>query len=523
METMVPAFRNSIERDHLPMSQGTMLSSVAMVCLLVSAASCAMPRPHEKQIMTYDMGNATFGITPLPVTAALVITKSDASAHQRFRIDCKDMDYSISMETEFLKAADPALRQSVSRLDVREGPVSPDTADMVIEMTVPSLDVTEERCRLDSGWAYNPLFWIVHGRTRTGDLHTAAVATSLDFRATVKGKHSRELFSQEYGWKGTTTLMSGGITTETDWEFGTSVSKAFHDLLRKLAFDMTDSGALRAYTRNTGSVHAHSDVDDLPPVHAAPLPRRYALVIGIEQYRRLPVAEYAGHDALMMAQYLTRVMGYQEQNVKVLINDHASLTDFRKYIEEWLPNNVEENGIVFVFYAGHGIQDVATKEAYLLPYDGDRGFITATGYSLSRLYHKLGELPAKEIVVALDSGFSGAGERSVLAEGSRPVGVTIPAGLPSNKIAVLTASSGIQPSSTYSEQGHSLFTYFLLKGLSREGDVNGDGVVDLGELYNYVALHVPGVAREHRNGEQTPQLVAPLGWDRSVRLIERAP
>jgi uncharacterized caspase-like protein len=263
-------------------------------------------------------------------------------------------------------------------------------------------------------------------------------------------------------------------------------------------------------------------VDDLPPVHTAPQPRRYALVIGVEQYRRLPVAEYARHDALMMAQYLTRVMGYQEQNVKVLINDHASLTDFRKYIEEWLPNNVEENGIVFVFYAGHGAPHAATKEGYLLPYDGDRGFITATGYPLSRLYHKLGELPAKEIVVVLDACFSGGGDRSVLADGSRPVEVTLEAGLPSKRIAVLAASSGLQPSSSYSELGHGLFTYVLLKGLSRESDGNRDGVVDLGELFDYVALHVSGIARQRQNGEQTPHLVVPPGWDRSVTLIERA-
>jgi hypothetical protein len=175
----------------LPMSKRAILSSVAAVCLLVSATSCGMPRPHEKQIMTYEMEKTQFGVTPLPVAAALVVKKSEANVHQRFRIDCKDMAYSISMETEFLKAVVPALKQSVSRLDVIEDPASPYTYDMVIEMSVPNLDVKPERCRLDSGWAYNPLFWIVHGRTRTGDLHTAAVATNLTFARRSKARIAR--------------------------------------------------------------------------------------------------------------------------------------------------------------------------------------------------------------------------------------------------------------------------------------------------------------------------------------------
>jgi uncharacterized caspase-like protein len=207
----------------------------------------------------------------------------------------------------------------------------------------------------------------------------------------------------------------------------------------------------------------------------------------------------------------------------VLLNENASLTDIMKYVEDWLPRKVKGDGSVFIYYSGHGAPNVVTKEAYILPYDGDPAFLKATGYSLNRLYEKLGQLPAKEIVVALDSCFSGAGGRSVVAAGARPVGLEIDGSLRSQKIAVLTASSGTQISSSYSDQGHGLFTYFLLKGLRSEGDVNRDGVVDLGELYNYVQVQVPTVARKHYNNEQTPQLIGSAEWGRKIRLVESAP
>ena len=166
-----------------------------------------------------------------------------------------------------------------------------------------------------------------------------------------------------------------------------------------------------------------SDVDELPLVKAKPNKNSYAIVIGIENYRqKLPKADYAVNDAKTMTEYLTKVMGYPEENVITLLNDHASNVDLVKYFEKWLPNNVENGGSVFVYYSGHGAPDPKSGSAYLVPYDGDPSFIDETGYSLKRMYAALGKLPAKEVIVALDSCFSGAGGRSVLAKGAQAIG-----------------------------------------------------------------------------------------------------
>ncbi len=252
-----------------------------------------------------------------------------------------------------------------------------------------------------------------------------------------------------------------------------------------------------------------SDVDNLPAIKTKLNKSSYAIVIGIEQYRqKLPKADYAVSDAKLVSEYLSRVMGYPEENVVTLLNERAAMGDFVKYFEKWLSNNVEKDGSIFIYFSGHGAPNPKTGDAYLVPYDGDPSFIAETGYSLKRMYDALSKLPAKEIVVALDSCFSGAGGRSVIAKGARPLVMNLQDNmvLPKN-MTVLSASSGDQISSTYDEKGHGLFTYFLLKGIKNEDVVKQDGSIAINDLFSYLKPQVERIARKQYNNEQTPQLI----------------
>nr|MBI3614649.1 caspase family protein [Nitrospirota bacterium] len=270
-----------------------------------------------------------------------------------------------------------------------------------------------------------------------------------------------------------------------------------------------------------------SDVDTVPSVVAPSQRHAYAIVIGIERYReKLPKADFADRDAQLVGEYLTKVLGYPEQNVVVRVNEKATKTDLEKYVEAWLPNNLEKDGSVFIYYSGHGAPNPKSGDAYLVPYDGDPTFIEKTGYPLKRLYAQLEKLPAKQITVVLDSCFSGSGGRSVLAAGAKPMVLSVEnAILAGGKTIVLSASAGDQISSAYQEQGHGLLTYFFLKGLQGEGDLNKDGVIDLAELFEYVKPNVQRIARKQYNNEQQPQLLASPELLRKGggRLIEARP
>jgi hypothetical protein len=251
------------------------------------------------------------------------------------------------------------------------------------------------------------------------------------------------------------------------------------------------------------------DVDTVPQRTGITRQNAYAIVIGIENYRQnLPKADYAVNDSKMVTEYLTKIMGYPEENVAILENDRAALGDFVKYFEKWLPNHVEKGGTVFIYYSGHGAPNPKTGDAYLVPYDGDPSFIDQTGYPLKRMYEALGKLPAQEIIIALDSCFSGAGGRSVVAKGARPLVMNLQDEVAlSRNMTVLSASSGDQISSTYDEKRHGLFTYFLLKGIKSGSVVKQDGSIAVNELFSYLKPQVERIARRKYNNEQTPQLI----------------
>jgi len=247
---------------------------------------------------------------------------------------------------------------------------------------------------------------------------------------------------------------------------------------------------------------AHPDVaaaavpEDLPPGDP-PRPNAYAVVIGVARYRqKLPAADFADQDAKSVARYL-HALGFMDANVATLINDEATKADFEKYFERWLPNHAEAGSQVFVYYSGHGAPNAKTGDAYLVPYDGDPTYIAETGYPLKKLYAELGKLPAKKITVVMDSCFSGAGGRSVIAAGARPLVNVVEAGVPA-KITVLSASAGDQVSNSYREKKHGLFTYYLLKGMREDG-------LDFHAVYNYVRAEVSGYARRELNSDQEPQ------------------
>ena len=229
----------------------------------------------------------------------------------------------------------------------------------------------------------------------------------------------------------------------------------------------------------------------------------YAVVIGVENYQNLPSAEFANRDAHAVRAHL-RALGYPGQNVIMLTDAQATGNAIRSYVESWLPRNVKENSKVFFYFSGHGAPDTESKQAYLVPWDADSQFLSDTGYPLKRLYQKLNGLKAKQVLVAMDSCFSGAGGHSVLAKGARPLMTRVDTGNSSDmgKIVVLAAAGAEEITGAEENQGHGLFTYYLLKGLNESSGKN-----TVAQIYGYLKPKVEEAARQSNRG-QTPQLLS---------------
>ena len=131
--------------------------------------------------------------------------------------------------------------------------------------------------------------------------------------------------------------------------------------------------------------------------------------------------------------------------------------------------------------------DVSQKnKAYLLPTDV-RGTKPANGIALDDFYARLGDLAFSQTSVFLDACFSGIDRdnRSV-NEGERGVEIAAEEGtLTSGNVIVFSAAQGNETAQGYQEQGHGLFTYYLLKSLQYTS-----GYVTFGELSDILRANV---------------------------------
>ncbi|HEY3358469.1 MAG TPA: hypothetical protein VGQ83_34800, partial [Polyangia bacterium] len=144
--------------------------------------------------------------------------------------------------------------------------------------------------------------------------------------------------------------------------------------------------------------------------------------------------------------------------------------------------------------------------SYLLPYDGDPAAVEQTGVLLAHVLQALSQTRAKEVLAFVDSCFSGAGGRSVLPPGARPL-VVVKGPIAVANVALMAASSGSEISGPMPGGRGGVFSHYLAQGLGQaEADLDGDGQITLQELHAWIK---PRVAREAQrdNRAQTPSLI----------------
>ncbi len=246
-----------------------------------------------------------------------------------------------------------------------------------------------------------------------------------------------------------------------------------------------------------------SEIDNKIPKTTASHPHTFALIIANENYRREEKVPFALNDGQIFAEYLKTTLGVPEKNIQLYTD--ASLNDIKYGLNRLsqICDAFGKDASVIVYYAGHGIPDEKTLDAHLLPVDG-YGSDATTGYSLKSLYETLSALPSKQTVLLLDACFSGS-QRSgkMMTSNARGVRLKPKNGEVGGNLIVLSATQGDETAYPYEDQGHGLFTYFLLKKLN-----DNKGTVTLGELSDYIIDNVKRVSVIDNEKIQTPTVKA---------------
>ena len=241
----------------------------------------------------------------------------------------------------------------------------------------------------------------------------------------------------------------------------------------------------------------------------------FAVIIGNENYQRVSKVDFALNDSRVFAKYCNRTLGIPEQNIRVY-NDAtfgdiaAAMNDITEICRAY-----RGSAKVIFYYAGHGVPDESSRNAYLLPVDAS-GSQLETCYALNKIYEQLGALPAESVVALIDACFSGSLRGEGMLASARGIRLKPRENKISGNMVVISAASGDQTALPYPEKNHGLFTYFLLSKLR---DSNGD--MTLGDMADYLSEEVAKQAIVVNKKPQTPDVKSSpsLGEDwKSIKL-----
>ena len=253
-------------------------------------------------------------------------------------------------------------------------------------------------------------------------------------------------------------------------------------------------------------------VESIAPLNVAnlrtqPAKDAVAIIIGIQDYKRVAKAEFANQDAQVFYDYASRALGIKPENIKLLVDDGADDLEIRRAFKSWLPQKVKKGKTdVYVFYSGHGLPSDDGKSLYFLPHGVDREFIERTAINQHEIVANLQAAQPKSVTMFIDSCYSGQTRAgTTLLASARPIVIKAKETAYPAEFTVITASANDQISWSSPDLKHGVFSYYLMKAMEGDADANKDGRITAGELQEYL-VDLVGRKAEGMNRRQQPQL-----------------
>ena len=230
---------------------------------------------------------------------------------------------------------------------------------------------------------------------------------------------------------------------------------------------------------------------------------KFALVIANTEYQDASFAKLTapGKDAEEFAHVLRQPDLAAFDDVQVLLNDGES--KIRRSIARFFVDRKRDD-LLLLYFSGHGIRN-EQGQLFLAANDTEIKILEASGIPAEFVTQSMNNSRSQRQLLILDCCNSGAfahGSKSASGVGKSMGIATAFEGSGFGRV-VLTATDATQ----YAWEGDkvigdtqkSVFTHFLIEGLKGDADRDGDGRIDVDELYDYAYEQVV-----HRTPKQTP-------------------
>jgi len=227
----------------------------------------------------------------------------------------------------------------------------------------------------------------------------------------------------------------------------------------------------------------------------------WAVVVGINKYKNFPSLKYSVNDAREFYRYLTEVNQIPKEQVWLLLDEEVTLDKLRSTLGTHLRRQAAKDDMVIIYLAGHGATERDSSspdgdglEKYILPHNADPKDLYSSSLPMSEVARIFQRISSERLVFISDTCYSGAsGGRTVPVLGARAnvSGAFLERISQGKGRVIITASDANEVSVEKDELKHGVFTYYLLEALHGKGDLDGDGVITVDEVYRYVWLKVP--------------------------------
>jgi hypothetical protein len=234
---------------------------------------------------------------------------------------------------------------------------------------------------------------------------------------------------------------------------------------------------------------------------ASPIPslsygNYYALVIGNNNYNKIPKLKTAVNDARTLAGVLTERYGFKT-HLLIDANRYQILSSLNQ-----MRSRLTNRDNLLIYYAGHGVLVKENMRGHWLPVDAEKNN-TANWISNTALTDTLNLMKTKHILVISDSCYSGSLTRTLIPQlqaGKTDTERThfLRTLLKQQSRTALT-SGGLKPVLDGGGNGHSVFTNALLAVLKTNTDA-----LEGSRLFNQLAAKVAFAASE-KKFEQIPE------------------
>jgi len=269
------------------------------------------------------------------------------------------------------------------------------------------------------------------------------------------------------------------------------------------------TAAIWEYGRPIGELPSNSKVDQTAvKIDESPEVKIWAVVVGVGRYTTMPVLKYSKDDAYQYYAFLKSPEGgaLPDNQVKILVDEDATRVNILQTMRQTLLQ-ADANDVIIFYFSGHGL------DGAFLPQEFD-------GVANKLYHHEIKEIldqsHAKHKICIADACNSG----SLMAMKGANYDQTLKnyyKAFDDTKGGLALFMSSKREEYSLEDQGmrSGIFSHYLIRGLKGDADVDGDKVVTMRELYDFVYKNV----RTYTSNAQTPSISGSFDWRMPVASV----